>query len=436
MQYLPIEFVLESSAIFAGVIFALVALFGIYYYSADIQYRRWALTHLSFWIAFVPPNVFIGIPYLGDFLSMIIKFYASILLLRTFNFRRLSKVPNQIAHPLTFVIISFFWLVIASNNLPSSISAMPTSFAMAFAFFYAAREIIRNSRDRSKIWLSAGASYFLWACASVPMIFLPFFEGVIIAGYVQFVGQAAVMITMFLAFIGTTRKRIEENLRLTTVFGSLVSHDMRNYLNVAQGAIELVDGDDPESWEMLETAKRSLNSASDFMTQLRSIWMDLGSHNIHINDLDLCDILQEVMQRVAKEHSLRREQIDVNCSGKFYVSTTPLISQVIWNLIDNAIRHSKEEPSISISVCSGSSVILSILDRSGGIAPPIKKKMLAENGDRNGFGLGLMLVKEITTIYGIRLTIEDRLENEKIVGTKFSIFLPHSGGIPSRKSTR
>ncbi len=434
MQYLPIEFVLESSAIFAGVIFALVALFGIYYYSTDIQYRRWALTHLSFWIAFLPPNVFTGFPYLGDFISMIIKVYACILLLRAFNYRRLSKVPNHIVHPLTFVILGVFWLIIASYSLPSNISAMPTSFIMAIAFFYAAHEILNNTKDRSKIWLGAGISYLVWAVASVPMMFLPIFGEVIVAGYVQFIGQAAVMITMFLAFIGTTRRRIEENLRLTTIFASLLSHDLRNYLNVAQGAIELVEADDSESSEMLETARRSLDSASEFMTHLRGIWIDLGSQSIHIDDLDLCNVLQEVTHRVTKEHSLKAEQITVDCSGKFYVSTTPLISQVLWNIIDNSIRHSKEEPSISVSISSKNSVEISISDRSGGITPQIKKKLLAENGGTNGFGLGLMLVKEITTIYGIPIAIEDRMENGIVVGTTFTISLSHSGGIPTRKA--
>ncbi|MFW9920176.1 MAG: sensor histidine kinase [Candidatus Thorarchaeota archaeon] len=433
MQYLPIEFVLESSAIFAGVIFALVALFGIYYYSTDIQYRRWALTHLSFWIAFLPPNLFVGLPYIGDFFSMVLKVYASILLLRAFNYRRLSNIRNSVVHPTIFVGIALFWLLVSYFGLPSNTSAIPTSMIMAFTFFYVAREILYNKKDRSKIWISAGVSYLLWAVASLPMILLPLSAEVIIAGYVQFIAQAAVMITMFLAFIGSTRRRVVENLRLTTIFASMLSHDLRNFLNVAQGAVDLVQVTDDESVEMLETVQKSLSSAADFMNRIRSAWIDLGSHSNHVVDLDLCEVVNDVASRAIKEHSLRVEQIVTEGLERCYVSTTPLISQVIWNIVDNSIRHAHGNPEIEIFARASNSIILAISDRSGGLSHVLKKKLLSDEEVNNGFGIGLMLVKEITSIYGIPIEVEDRVENDEVVGLTFRLLLPHSGGVPTKK---
>ncbi len=434
MQYLPIEFVLESSAIFSGVIFALVSLFGIYYYSTDIQYRRWAITHLAFWIAFLPPNIFIGLPYAGDFVSMLLRVFACILLLRAFNFRRLSKLSNHITHPATFLGISMFWIVVVTSSLPSNVSAIPTCTLMAMTFFYVSKEILCNRKDRSKIWLSAGVSYLLWGLASIPMIFFPIFPELIIAGYVQFIGQALVMITMFLSFIGSTRRRVQENLRLTTVLSSLISHDLRNYLNVTQGAIQLVEGNDEESREMLQTAMRSLDSASDFINRVRSVWIDLGAQIIHIDDFDICEIIREVTNRAIKEHSLKEGQIIIDCECKSYVSTTPLISQVIWNIIDNSIRHSRTEPEISISAYSSSSIDLVIMDRSGGLSPQIKKALLTKEESKNGYGLGLMLIREITDIFSIPIDVIDRVEGQDVVGSIFKLSLPHSGGVPVSKS--
>lgn len=431
MQYIPIEFVLESSAIFAGVIFALVALFGIYYYSTDIQYRRWALTHLSFWVAFLPPNIFAGLPYAGEFVSTILRIYACILLLRAFNFRRLSKVPNRIMHTATFIAISLFWIPVTYFLLPPNLSAIPTSLLMTLTFFYVSYEILSSKRNRGIIWRSAGASYLLWAISSLPMIFLPLYPEVLVAGYVQFIAQAAVMITMFLSFIGSTTKRVEENLRLTNVVASLISHDLRNYLNVAHGAIILAEGKDDESNDMLETSKRALDAATEFMNQVRSIWIDLEAQMDHITDLDICEVISDVIHRSIEEHSLEPDRIRLDCPSKCYVSTTPLVSQVVWNIVDNAVSHSNGVPEILISVQMKDSVEIAFSDRCNGFPPELKKKILSPEQDNNGFGLGLMLVKEITSIYGIQIGIEDRVVDNEVVGSVFTLCLPHSGGVPS-----
>ncbi len=430
MQALPIEFILEVSAIFAGVLFALVALIGIYHYSRDIQYRRWAFTHLLFWVAFIPENSLSPFPYLGFLGSMILRVLASLLLLKAYNFRRLSTVRNSILY-LSVLIgsIAFIALLMFFALSPTTV-ATPTSIIMTYSFTYVSHRILKNGRERSTFRSLAGVSYGIWALASLPMSLLPLIPAVFLVGYIQFIAQSLVMITMFLAFIGSTNQRIEDNLRMTSLYASLVSHDLRNFVNVASGAIELVKGKEGEDQQFLDTARKTLKSASTFLRKIRGLWLDITMQSESIVDLDLREILDEVLERARGEHSLSEEEIRLSCPLKCYVSTTPLIEQVVWNLVDNAIRYSKGLPKVKVSVMEGSDIAVSIQDTAGGLSKYQKERLLKKNDDVSSLGIGLMLVREITQNYGIQLTLKEVVEDDKVVGTIFTLHLPHSGGVP------
>ena len=107
------------------------------------------------------------------------------------------------------------------------------------------------------------------------------------------------------------------------------------------------------------------------------------------------------------------------------------LTNVFCNLIDNAIKYSREKPDITIRTRNSDNVfIVSVSDKGTGIDKEYKTKVFdkyfrvstGDVHDVKGFGLGLAYVKEVIDLHGG--TIE--LESEKGKGSVFTISLPYA----------
>ena len=111
-----------------------------------------------------------------------------------------------------------------------------------------------------------------------------------------------------------------------------------------------------------------------------------------------------------------------------------LFFQLIYNLINNAIRYNKSNGSISVSGAQepGKAFILQIADTGIGIRKDDLsgifnrfKKFGRQNNE--GYGLGLSIVKTITTFLGFHIEVA----SEPGEGTVFSLVIP--GELASNK---
>ena len=429
MQYVPIEAVLEMSAIFAGVFFAVIAIIAVFHYSTDIRYRRWAFSHLLFWIAFLPLNFYGEFIYAGYFLSMLLKVHGSILVLRAFGFKPISRISNAKLHSTLSVILVLYWILVVALGLPIT-SIILSSSLMAFAFAYAGLEILHYPQIQTKTWLSAGWSFLFWSVTSIPMIFLPFLPELVFFGYLQFIGQALVLVAMFLSFFASITRQLARNLKLTEMTGSLISHDLRNFLNVTSGALDLVEPRDEESEILLRTARDSIEDAGHFIKDVRTMLIEIGTLSTVTVDLDLTEMVNKVITRAMQEHGLDATQVQFTTDETILACTSRLMGQVIWNIIDNGIKHTSDSPEITISILVHGYVILSISDRSGGMSDDLKERLVGTYKNGNGLGLGLMLIREISDVCSVGLRVEDRVENDAVVGTIYHLEFPSAGGIP------
>ncbi|MGM9588783.1 MAG: DUF4118 domain-containing protein [Faecousia sp.] len=108
-----------------------------------------------------------------------------------------------------------------------------------------------------------------------------------------------------------------------------------------------------------------------------------------------------------------------------------LISQVIVNLVDNALKYTPPGSTVRISACrQGSQIAVSVADNGPGIPDHLKDRVfdLFFSGDtqvadcRRSMGLGLALCKSIVTIHGGSITLSDHSPS----GCIFTFTLPAS----------
>ncbi len=105
------------------------------------------------------------------------------------------------------------------------------------------------------------------------------------------------------------------------------------------------------------------------------------------------------------------------------------ITNVLFNLLDNAVKYSKDEPRISISTeLSDEYLVVSVKDHGIGIQSEYVGQIFerfyrvptGNVHDVKGFGLGLSYVKKILDVHKGKIKVESALNK----GTKFMIYFP------------
>ena len=136
------------------------------------------------------------------------------------------------------------------------------------------------------------------------------------------------------------------------------------------------------------------------------------------------------MRLLASDRNL---SLDLQCSSEVWVDADKLwIRRAILNLLDNAIKYSKDGGTIEVSAGRGNSkVMLRVRDSGIGIHPEdlpyifdrLYRADPARSRSSGGAGLGLALVKWVIEAHGGTI----RVESEPDCGAIFEICLPVSG---------
>jgi len=187
------------------------------------------------------------------------------------------------------------------------------------------------------------------------------------------------------------------------------------------------DGANPGT-RLLRGAERQIHRLSHLVKELLDVTrIDGGRLSLSLEDVDLCEVARETVDRFAPE--LERDQILVRLSA-----TGPVVGrwdrsrleQVTTNLLTNAIKFGEGKP-IEMSVCATpGGAELAVLDHGIGIASD-RQALIFERFQRAvssrhfaGLGLGLFISRQIVEAHGGRL----HLESAPGAGSKFRVELP------------
>jgi signal transduction histidine kinase len=122
----------------------------------------------------------------------------------------------------------------------------------------------------------------------------------------------------------------------------------------------------------------------------------------------------------------KQRDVRVDLSGlkdDIIVLADQALSQLIWNLLENAVIHNPKPESerevALVGSISGDTFTLSVIDNGPGI-PDSKKKELFNPSRRYG-GVGLHLVRRLAEKYGSYPKVRDRVEGHYEEGLRIDI---------------
>ena len=216
-----------------------------------------------------------------------------------------------------------------------------------------------------------------------------------------------------------------------------VSHDFRSPLTSIRGYTEaLADGTIPP--EMQERYLNVVLSETNRLTKLTKGLLTLNNFDdkgtyLELADFDINAIIRQTVEtfrslcwdkHISFQLTFEEESLYVNADvGK--------IQQVLYNLIDNAVKFSHPDSLIYISSLEKhGKVFVSVKDTGEGIARDSLNKIWerfyksdpSRGKDKKGTGLGLSIVKEIIQAHGENINVV----STQGVGTEFTFTLPCS----------
>ena len=231
--------------------------------------------------------------------------------------------------------------------------------------------------------------------------------------------------------------RIKEYEKLKSDMISLMSHELRTPITSINGFAELLMNDEAipmESREFLSI----INSESQRLSRMINTFLAVtqleaaDKQEVLKIPLRLDDVVRETLtslQPVAKKKRIRLiEQPSQRLPP--VAADRSLITQVVTNLVGNAIKYSPERTSVTVSTAlEADTVRLCVEDRGYGIPPEAVDRVwekfyrVARDGqekDEESTGLGLSFVREVVEQHGGTVTLESEVGR----GSKFSFTLP------------
>lgn len=159
--------------------------------------------------------------------------------------------------------------------------------------------------------------------------------------------------------------------------------------------------------------------------------IERGYAKFNDNEIDVNETLNNITTNFALKIRERNGMLqkELNAEDALIIADNLHITNVFYNLIDNAIKYSPEDPVIQVKTSNiKNKLVVEISDKGIGIKKEDQKRVFnkfyrVSTGDVHnvkGFGLGLSYVKRIVDIH----KGEIKIKSQQNKGTTFQIFLP------------
>ncbi|MES2133324.1 MAG: HAMP domain-containing sensor histidine kinase [Bacteroidota bacterium] len=230
-------------------------------------------------------------------------------------------------------------------------------------------------------------------------------------------------------------KKISEH---TTDFLNNMTHEFKTPLtNIALAGKMLIKDSNIKQEDKIKHYSGIILEENEKLTRqveqvLSMTALERGEIPLQKTELDFHQLIHDSLKCISIQIENKQGHINLNLDADRFVvmGDKTHLTNALCNLIDNAIKYSKEKPELSIQTSnSDQNLLVTVSDKGIGIEKEYQKKVYdkffrvptGDVHDVKGFGLGLAYIKMIIESHGG--TIE--LKSEKGEGTTFTITLPY-----------
>ena len=213
--------------------------------------------------------------------------------------------------------------------------------------------------------------------------------------------------------------RIEKLLQANKQVSADIAHDLRKPLASMLRHLEAARGDDASPDVMrgaIETAIAEIEGVLEtFNALLRIGQIEAGARRAAFWPLDLAEVAREVVEAFEPAAEEEGRTIVSQLDAPLLMSgDKELLTQMIANLLDNALRHTPAGVQVEVAgKRTSEGVSLSVADNGPGVAPEeltaIFQRFYRAGASRKapGTGLGLSLVVAIAELHGLECSAAD-----------------------------
>jgi signal transduction histidine kinase len=242
-----------------------------------------------------------------------------------------------------------------------------------------------------------------------------------------------------------TNKRLEsanEQLKvhdkMQNEFINIAAHELRTPIQPILSLTEVLRHKikDTQQVDLLSiitrNAKRLQRLTEDILdvTKIESHSLKLNKERFNLNDL-ISSIIEDYRNHIKKDNIAVKLLYEPNNKDNiiFVEADRGRLIQVISNLLDNAIKFTKEGTISIITEEKDNKVVVSVKDTGTGIDPEIFPRLFSKfvtKSERGGTGLGLFICKNIVEAHGGKIWVESNDIYDGKKGATFTFSLPVS----------
>lgn len=228
-----------------------------------------------------------------------------------------------------------------------------------------------------------------------------------------------------------TEKMTAEKLRRE--FSANVSHELKTPLQSILGYAEIMKNGlvkDEDKQRFLERIHAEAGNMIELIQNIMELSrLDENKTLDEFEDVDLLKLAQSVTLRL--KHKAQTKGVTLNVSGSraCVCGVQSILSEVLYNLVDNSIKYNKDNGKVDVKVQDGrEDVTVSVSDTGIGIGAADRERVFerfyradkSHSKEIGGTGLGLSIVKHGVLFHKGRV----ELESEPGVGTTITFVLP------------
>ena len=213
-------------------------------------------------------------------------------------------------------------------------------------------------------------------------------------------------------------------------FSANVSHELKTPLTSISGYAEIMKDGLVRPEDMKTFSERIYNEASRLITLVEDIMklskLDEGAVELEKEEVDFYMLTREICSRLAPQAEKRTVRVEVTGEPVHYLGVRQVLDEMLYNMIENAIKYNKEGGLVSVWVGNTLQGIKIIVRDTGIGIPKEEQERIFERFYRvdkshskatGGTGLGLSIVKHGALMHGAKIDVDSEVNK----GTKMEL---------------